>query len=198
MLESYEAERRPVGLRNTAMARGFADHIGHFRPDPKLEEAGAEGDDARRHAAAFLSGHLRQEFNIPGITFGVRYDESPIVVGDGSRPPADAINTYEPTACPGGRAPHCWLPDGSSLFDQFGPGFTLLVMKDDPAALQVGHAAAGLGIPLTVLSLPYASLRAMYEADFALVRPDQHIAWRGNSAAAALAALPRTAGHGAP
>lgn len=195
---SYHAERHPVGLRNTAMARGFADHIGHFKPDAQLEAAGAPGDESRRRAGAFLSGHLRQEFNIPGITFGVRYDGSPIVVGDGSRPPAEAINTYEPTACPGGRAPHWWLPDGSSLYDRLGPAFTLLAMTDDPAALQLEHAAAGLGIPLAVLRLPHAPLRAMYEADFALVRPDQHVAWRGSSAAAAFAALARAAGHGAP
>ena len=38
----------------------------------------------------------------------------------------------------------------------------------------------GTGIPLTVLPIDSAQARDLYEADFALIRPDQHVAWRGN------------------
>jgi hypothetical protein len=34
-------------------------------------------------------------------------------------------------------------------------------------------------VPLTVLDVPQA--REIYGADLALIRPDQHVAWRGNA-----------------
>ena len=84
-----------------------------------------------RHVAGIHYGnHGRSEFNIPGITFGTRYDNSPIIVADGTSPPPDQANAYEPTACPGGRAPHLWFDQEAakpiSLYDQFGFEFTLL------------------------------------------------------------------------
>ena len=195
LLDSYHAERHPIGIRNTNMARGFADHIGHFRPDPQLEEDSPRGEQARRRAGEYLQDHLRQEFNIPGITFGVRYDGSRIIAGDGTAPPPDSVNSYVPTACPGGRAPHWWLPDGRSLFDLLGPEFTLLMMGGgDADGVRATVEAAGLDVPLTLLSLPERDLRNLYQSDFALVRPDHHVAWRGTSVTEALAALPRLVG----
>lgn len=41
-----------------------------------------------------------------------------VIAGDGSTPPPDSANSYQPSACPG--APHAWLADHSSLFDHFG------------------------------------------------------------------------------
>lgn len=199
ILATYHAERHPIGERNTHMARAFADNIGHFRPGEHIEEAGPLGDAEREAAGRFLHQHISREFDIPGITFGVRYDGSPIVVSDGTPPPADEVNRYAPTACPGGRAPHAWLPDGSSLFDRFGRDFTLLAMASDAeAAARARECASGYGIPLAVLSLPDPELRALYEADLALIRPDHHVAWRGDSASALVAALPRAAGHVGP
>lgn len=196
LLDSYHAERHPIGIRNTNMARAFADHIGHFRPDPYLEEESPRGERARRQAGEFLLDHLRQEFNIPGITFGVRYDGSPIVVGDGSAPPLDSVNSYTPTGCPGGRAPHSWLADGCSLFDRFGPDFTLLALgAAGGAGIPAMVDAAATDIPVTVRELPDPALRALYGADFALIRPDHHIAWRGPTVDDALAALPRAVGR---
>ena len=194
LLESYHEERHPVGVRNTGLARRFADHIGHFRPPQFLEDPGTEGQQARLDAGAFLLDHMQQEFNIPGITFGVRYDGSPIVASDGSHAPPDEINRYIPTACPGGRAPHRWLPDGRSLYDCFGPEFTLLVMGKDFSAEPMRQHAAVAGIPLSILHLPDRELRNLYEADLALIRPDQHVAWRGNKPGEAAKALLRAAG----
>jgi hypothetical protein len=35
-------------------------------------------------------------------------------------------------------------------------------------------------IPLKVLSVDSIDARDIYEREFALIRPDQHVAWRGN------------------
>ncbi|NML43124.1 FAD-dependent oxidoreductase [Ramlibacter sp. G-1-2-2] len=190
LLDSYEVERKPLAERNTAYARRFADSVGLFAALPVLEESGPAGDAARAEAARHLNAHVRLEFNIPGVTFGGRYDGSPWIVGDGSRPPPDEPNAYVPTACPGGRPPHAWLADGSSLFDGFGPGWTLLVLgREAPDTSAFEEAAARLHLDLRVVRHADHALRELYEAPLALVRPDQVVAWRGATAAEAERAL---------
>jgi 2-polyprenyl-6-methoxyphenol hydroxylase-like FAD-dependent oxidoreductase len=185
LLPSYEIERRPIGLRNTGLAKVMADRIGLYRTTSVLEEDGPAGEAERKKAGDHLLDHLTKEFNIPGVTFGVRYDGSPIVVSDGTTPPPDLPNVYAPTACPGGRAPHLWLADGVSLFDKFGRDFTLLATTAEaPGVQQFVDVAARRKIPLTVLHLPNQELRDLYEADLALIRPDQHVAWRGSATSA--------------
>ncbi|WP_042001788.1 FAD-dependent oxidoreductase [Streptomyces sp. AcH 505] len=180
LLDSYAAERGPVAVRNTNYARGFADSLGRFEAVPEIEDDTAAGREARRAAGVYLEGHARAEFNIPGITFGGRYDGSPIIVPDGSTPPPDDANIYVPSGCPGGRAPHGWLENGSSLYDLFGFEWTLLVFADDvPGVDNFRRAAWNLGADLKIVRAPKA-LRDLYEADIALIRPDQIVAWRGN------------------
>ena len=182
LLESYEAERRPVARRNTAYARAFADSLGRFEAVPEIEEASPQGEAARRRAGAYLEAHARAEFNIPGITFGGRYDGSPIIVGDGTAPPPDDANNYSQTACPGGRAPHLWLHGDRSLFDLFGPEWTLLRLGPKPAdSTALARAAAAIRLDLRVVDIPPDEARDLYEADLALIRPDQIVAWRGNA-----------------
>jgi len=136
------------------------------------------------------------EFNIPGVTFGARYDASPLIVKDGSTPPPDAAGSYVPTACPGGRAPHAWLEDGSSLFDSFGFEWTLLVMgRDARDASAFVDGAVTLGLDLKVVRQASEAFRALYEAPLALIRPDQIVAWRGSDGSEALAVLARASGH---
>src|SRR5690606_8144273 len=126
LLASYERERRPLAVRNTGYARAFAESLGCIKAPPALEHDTPAGAEARRVAGQYPNAHARREFNIPGITFGGRYDGSPVIVPDGTRPPADAPERYEPSACPGGRPPHLWLADGRSLYDTFGFEWTLL------------------------------------------------------------------------
>ncbi|WP_315813875.1 FAD-dependent oxidoreductase [Bradyrhizobium sp. SZCCHNR2028] len=186
LLDSYEAERRPVALRNTDYARRFADSLGLFAAVPEIEDATAAGDEARRIASAYLDRHARAEFNIPGITFGGRYDGSPIIVSDGTRPPPDAANVYVPSACPGGRAPHAWLEQGISLYDRFGFEWTLLRCEgSDLDEDQLREAMGPLRADVEIVTLPRA-LRDLYEADLALIRPDQIVAWRGSAAQAGM------------
>lgn len=184
LLKSYEAERRPVALRNTAFAIGFADSVGLYVPSAAIEDDGPAGEAARARAGAYLGQHAAREFTIPGFTFGARYDGSPVIVGDRTPVPPDAPSVYVPTAKPGGRAPHAWLADGRSLFDAFGFDWTLLCTGDDvsDAADLVGEAARR-DLPLTVLHLPAEPVvRDLYEAPLTLIRPDQIVAWRGQSA----------------
>jgi 2-polyprenyl-6-methoxyphenol hydroxylase-like FAD-dependent oxidoreductase len=195
LLDSYGIERHQLAQRNTAYARHFADSVGLFAARPVLEEASAAGEAARREASQHLNAHVRLEFNIPGVTFGGRYDGSPIVVADGTSPPPDAANTYVPSACPGGRPPHAWLEDGRSLFDTFHAEWTLLALgAQPPDASAFEEAASASGLDLRVVRHASEDLRALYEAPLALIRPDQVVAWRGAHARDAQHVLRTAAG----
>lgn len=197
LLESYETERRSLAVRNTAFARAFADSLGLYAPAREIEDDTPEGDEARRAAGDYFAAHARAEFNIPGVTFGGRYDGSPIIVPDGTVPPADAANTYTPTACPGGRAPHLWLADGRSFYDTFGFEWTLLrLRRDSPVAEDIAKAARSLGLDLTVVDMDRDDARDLYEADAALIRPDQIVAWRGTAPCDARQVVARVSGQG--
>jgi 2-polyprenyl-6-methoxyphenol hydroxylase-like FAD-dependent oxidoreductase len=196
LLASYEHERRPLAQRNTAYARRFADSVGRFAASPLLEQPGPAGDAERQRAADYLNAHARLEFNIPGVTFGGRYDGSPLIVADGTQPPPDQPNVYEPTACPGGRPPHAWLADGRSLFDSFHAEWTLLALGPQPPdATLFEQAARALGLDLRVVAHPATGLRELYQAPLALIRPDQIVAWRGHNAEEAASVLCRASGN---
>lgn len=201
LLDSYETERRPLAQRNTGYARQFADSVGLYPAVPDLEADSAAGAAARQAASAHLNQHVRLEFNIPGITFGGRYDGSPIIVPDGSTPPPDAPNSYVPTACPGGRPPHAWLADGRSLYDSFHFEWTLLALgpesgPDAPDTRGFEDAARQAGLDLKVVRHASPQLRTLYEAPLALIRPDQIVAWRGHTSEHAATVLARSIGQG--
>jgi hypothetical protein len=113
---------------------------------------------------------------------GGRYRDSPAIIPDGTRPPREQVTVYEPSACPGCLAPHFWMQDGTSLYDHFGPGFTLLAGQEAPSAeiSRLQRAAVQRTVPLKVVTLADTRFPALYQARFALVRPDQHVAWRGD------------------
>ena len=121
-------------------------------------------------AGILLNRHVREEFNIPGITFGARYDASPIIAGDSESPPPDKMNDYVPSAVPGGRAPHAWLADGRSLYDTLGFEFSLLRLGPNPPdAAPFITAAQARGMPLAVVERPESELRNLYGTDLALI-----------------------------
>ena len=130
-----------------------------------------------------------------GVTFGGRYDHSPVICGDGTTAPPDAANTYVPCATPGGRPPHAWLPDGRSLFDTFNFEWTLLVLGTEPPAIHAFELAAkAQGIDLKVVRHTSNDLLALYEAPLTLIRPDQIVAWRGHADTHAQAILAQLLG----
>ena len=186
LLASYEAERKPIAIRNTSAARALARSVGEVMVTPAIEQATTEGDVERQKVGAFLAT-FGEEFASIGVQLGARYDGSPIVVADGL-PPADDVFNYRPSSSPGGRAPHLWLDRargaGSSLFDRFGLGFTLLQLGEAADPVPFTAAARSLGIPLEVLHVPQPEARTLYGCALALIRPDQHVAWRGQSAPA--------------
>jgi 2-polyprenyl-6-methoxyphenol hydroxylase-like FAD-dependent oxidoreductase len=180
LLDTYDLERRPLAMRNTGYARGFADSLGLFAPVPEIEDATPSGEQARRAAGAYFDRHARAEFNIPGITFGGRYDGSPAIVPDGTVPPPDSASIYVPSACPGGRAPHIWLDDGRSLYDRLGLDWALLRLGPQATAIDGFVASArARGIRMQVVDLPDPQARELYGANLALLRPDQVVGWRG-------------------
>ncbi|MEJ2117254.1 MAG: FAD-dependent oxidoreductase [Alphaproteobacteria bacterium] len=182
LLSTYENERRPIAERNGNYARQFADALGNTPAPPELETDTEEGAATRKKIGDYYNRQARQEFDIPGVTFGYRYDDSPIICPDGTVPPPDVPNVYIPSACPGGRAPHFWLGPEGSLYDEFGPEWTLLRCGERPSeAIPLIRAAKAARLDLKILDLPFPELRYIYEADFALIRPDQIVAWRGNS-----------------
>src|SRR5690606_9064599 len=117
---------------------------------PHIEEDTAEGVAAR---AAFRGEieRFREEFASLGIQLGARYDDSPIVVSDGTPPPPDDPKVYVPSSVPGGRAPHWWIGERKSLFDRLGRGFSLLRLGPDASSTaRFERAAAERSIPLEV------------------------------------------------
>jgi len=182
LLDSYERERRPVHQRviNEAV-ENYAVMADNLVRDG-VEKPGPEGDAARKTVGERILASKVREFRTLGVILGYRYAESPVIVPDGSAPPAEQVNVYEPSAHPGCVAPHLWCADGSSLYDHFGDGFTLLA-TDAAAADNAGpmiEAASRRGVPLALLAPAEPRLAALYGARYALIRPDQHVAWRGD------------------
>jgi len=180
LLESYELERRPV--HEYVMDEAVANHalLGNGLWKPGLEDDNDAGAQARGEVAARIQAAKIREFMTLGVVLGYRYEHSPVIVGDGSTPPARDFLNYVPSATPGCLAPHAWLHDGSSLYDHFGSGFTLLATSGAQADALARAAAAAreAGVPLKVLQPREAVLADLYRAPYVLIRPDQHVAWR--------------------
>jgi len=180
LLDSYEKERRPVAIRNTNAAQSMARHVGEIPVAEFLLEDTPKGICARKKTGGALS-LLTEEFSSLGIQLGARYEDSNINVYDGGVAPLDNPHEYVPSSVPGGRAPHVWIKPGStSLYDRLGPGFSLLCLGEAERAQPLQEAAQRRGFPLKVVSIAMPEARDLYGVDYALLRPDQHVAWRGN------------------
>lgn len=191
LLATYETERRPIGIRNTRSSRKLASDVATIQVPDALEQDTPEGERARAELGRHLSG-FTEEFASLGIQLGARYDGSPLIVADGTTPPPDSPVEYVPSACPGGRAPHVWLDDGAAIHDRFGKWFTLVRFGGaaiDTAPLEA--AATACGVPLDIVDIPEPAARDMYRCALALIRPDHHVAWRGDALPADADALMR-------
>ena len=177
---SYDFERRLVGMRNVNMASEFhASHL-EFQEFEGIEDDGAAGDELRKRLGAELEDKVGQMFRTEGVQLGYRYEGSPICVSDGTPEPPDAIEVCTPSARPGARAPHAWLADGRSTLDLYGRGFTLVRTGEaDPEPIM--RAAADRGVPLKLAALDAPEVVRLHERALVLVRPDGHVAWRGDA-----------------
>lgn len=182
LLQAYEAERRPVAIRNgQSSTRNYKGWVKRDNDYQRVEDSGPEGDAARAAIGQQLSDMLFPEWNSLGIALGYRYENSPVIVADGSREAPDDASACIQTTRPGHRAPHVWLADGRSTIDLFGRGFVLLRLSDRaPACDTLPEAARTQGLPLQVLDLREPAVVQAYEKHLVLVRPDGHVAWRGD------------------
>ena len=183
LLQSYETERRAVGSYNVSASRYATLGRRKWRSQigPNIRDNTPEGAAARAHVAAIADIEQRKSNEMIGAELGYFY-VSPLIASEpGDPPPYDFIE-YTPSTQPGVRLPHVWLDDGTAMQDKIGDGYTLLRLGGTAAdASALLKAFAALGAPFTVLDVPDSSARDVYGRDLILLRPDMHIAWRGNA-----------------
>lgn len=189
LLATYETERRPVGVRNTALSRELYERLAAAMVHGDLlDEDSPEADRLRAELRAEL---IEQESLIAsfGVLLGYRYPDSPICVADGTPEPADHPQKYVPTSRPGHRAPHVWLTPDEALYDRFGMGFDLIRTDPGQDVTALVDEARRRGVPLTVVDVDPAAVGLVYDRALTLVRPDLMVAWRGDAAPADATAL---------
>jgi 2-polyprenyl-6-methoxyphenol hydroxylase-like FAD-dependent oxidoreductase len=180
LMASYEAERRQVALRNVRQSTENHLRIAQMKIDPAITEDSAAGTQARLELGDQLRLIQGRTFTTDGTAFGYIYTDD-IVCDDGTPLPEDTIMEYHPTARPGARAPHAWLEPGRSTIDLFGERFVLLRFgADAPDTAAFRTAFDRLGVPLDITLVDDPAVAARYERKLVLVRPDGHVAWRGD------------------
>ncbi|MFF9504757.1 FAD-dependent monooxygenase [Streptomyces sp. NPDC014656] len=214
LLDAYETERRPVALAGLEESHRNLRRTLDRSLAPVLLEDSPRGEEARAELGRRIAASdPRREFDAPDAHFAHRY-RSPLIAGEDAEdtgdteaaPPArDGRDEpgWHRAAVPGGRAPHVWLGPGRSALDLFGRTFTLL--RPEAAAGEDAEgpvrAFADRGVPLGVRTAPPGDeVRRRYGHPYVLVRPDGHVAWRGQHPPpdpGALADLVRGAGPGA-
>jgi 2-polyprenyl-6-methoxyphenol hydroxylase-like FAD-dependent oxidoreductase len=181
LLDSYSSERQPIGTRNVTEASGNLRRMLSVPPHPDLLDDTPQGAATREKVGREFSETMRREWFTLGAHLGYRYENSPICWPDGTAAPPDDPRAYVPTARPGHRAPHAVLADGRSTLDLFGRGFALIGFGADAAeAAPLLEAAKQRNLPLTFTAIAEPHIAALYECRFVLVRPDGHVAWRGD------------------
>ena len=154
LLDSYEAERRPVDERNAQ--RSLENAVNHFgigvtlgvshenTPEQNMEQlrrmwSGRPEDAGHRSDVLRAMRAQSMEFNELNVEYGYSY-HSAAVVPDGSAAPApvDEIRVYQPSTRPGSPLPHAWIDDEDGhrrpVKDLLAPGWFLLIAGED------GHA----------------------------------------------------------
>ncbi|HXH24613.1 MAG TPA: FAD-dependent monooxygenase [Vicinamibacterales bacterium] len=205
LLDSYEVERRQVGERAVAASRyawlGRRRWRAEYRPN--IRDDTPEGRATRERLAAVADVEQRKSNEMVGAELGYRYVGSPIIWNEPGGP-EDRFREYVPTTLPGARLPHLWVrapasvrgagpdaPDGCvAVQDLIGDGYTLLRLgrtRADTSGLE--RAMRAIGAPLDVLAIEDDPAREVYGYDLILLRPDLHVAWRGQAPPADPAAL---------
>jgi 2-polyprenyl-6-methoxyphenol hydroxylase-like FAD-dependent oxidoreductase len=180
LLDSYEIERHPVGVRNVGHASMTYDTDRTRKPHPEIAMDTPAGAAARRSMGEAIVRTQTLKYLTDGIALGYRYQPSPICWGEAAPAPPLTVSEYHPTAYPGSRAPHAWLPDGRSILDAFGKGFVLLRF-DGAESTPIERAFAARSVPLATLRVADPAIAALYERALVLVRPDGHVAWRADA-----------------
>lgn len=185
LLASYEKERRPIGLRNVkasgAAMEGRLSWREAYRPN--ASDKTPEGAATRAEMGRRFDVEQRKVTEILGIEAGYRYVGSSIVWAEPGDGPDPDNPQYVPTTWPGARLPHVWLNDGTAIHDRLGSGYSLLRLGESAADTpRLAQAMRSRGAPLDVIEFQEEAPRDLYGCDLLLVRPDLHVAWRGNRA----------------
>ncbi|MFD5542025.1 FAD-dependent oxidoreductase [Streptomyces sp. NPDC127079] len=179
LLDSYDAERRPVALATSARASARSVEHSHpgFAPAPGIGANGRGG--------------------ILNVVLGYRYPKGAVVGADPEQPLVpDGMNL---TGQPGSRAPHLWLRQAGeriSTLDLYERSLVLLSGPDTPwhrAARRIADTervrleAYGIGtggdlVP-DAAGTDWARAHGTTGDGAVLVRPDGFVAWRSESAA---------------
>jgi 2-polyprenyl-6-methoxyphenol hydroxylase-like FAD-dependent oxidoreductase len=182
LLPSYDAERRPIGIRNVNKSTEFhLEEQKHGNGTAAIEEDSIAGAQVRARVGEALVRDVGRMWRTPGLQIGYRYEDSPICVPDGTPPYPDNPADFIASSRPGSRAPHVWLGDGRSTLDLFGRGFVLLCLGASPPEIaEIELAAAARGVPLEVAKVTQPDTMELYQHRLVLVRPDGHVAWRAD------------------
>jgi 2-polyprenyl-6-methoxyphenol hydroxylase-like FAD-dependent oxidoreductase len=181
LLDSYELERRPVGVEVIEAAAKNMATLSPELTDPRVVGTDNEFEAVRPAVERVIQRTKHGEFHSLDLVLGTSYASSPIVWAE--RPevahtPIDG-DDHRPTAAPGHRLPHQWLSSEQSLYDVLGVGHSLVGDVSSPGGAAIVEAARGLGIPVHPVELSTDVARRSFDAPLVLVRPDQHVAWRG-------------------
>lgn len=184
MLGSYEEERRPVAITSLEEANVNLRRTLDRELPPGIHDDGQKGDRIRAAVAEKLEhSGARREFESAGIHFGYVYRSSIVCSEPDTGVEAD---TWRQSARPGARAPHAWLAPNKSTLDLFGHGFVLLSFGTNDGVAAVENAFAARGVPLDATVCHIPEIAGLYERKHVLVRPDGHVAWRGDTVPARL------------
>jgi hypothetical protein len=193
LMQSYEDERLPVAKRNRDHVKKCAAAVIESQfdaPDVQLGDSAA-ARASRATVASQFETKVSRLYESLGIEIGYRYrDVSTIIVGDDHEPPIDDIR-YHPTTWPGARLPNGFDRDGHALLDRIQyRGFVLLSGDVPPVETRpLSQAARAANVPLTLFTVDEPHLISLLEKRFVLVRPDQHVCWRGDKIPADCTAL---------
>jgi 2-polyprenyl-6-methoxyphenol hydroxylase-like FAD-dependent oxidoreductase len=184
LLDSYSAERQPIGARAINHTSDFHLSHGKFHDGfAAIEDDTPEGRALRAEVGPELVREVGRMFRTIGLQLGYRYEDSPIIVPDDTDPVPDDPEKFVASARPGSRAPHVALANGRSMLDLYGRGFVLARFGPEaPEDQEIVKAAKARGVPIKVEAIDNPEAAAIYETRLVLVRPDGHVAWRGNDA----------------
>ncbi|MEU3648820.1 FAD-dependent monooxygenase [Lentzea sp. NPDC034063] len=182
LLDTYEAERRPIAVESLREANQNLRRTLDRPVSPEIHLDGQEGEQARAEMARQLEkSGAQREFDAPEIHFGLCY-RSPLVLDDPDEPAhvGKPGARWRPGSEPGSRAAHAWWDGRTSTLDLFGQGFVLLCFGEEDGLGALRDAFAERVVPLTVHRGHDQEIARLYRRRFVLVRPDGHVAWRGD------------------
>jgi 2-polyprenyl-6-methoxyphenol hydroxylase-like FAD-dependent oxidoreductase len=184
LLASYEQEQLSLGKTRRDYSGKGAQMVMTWQSmvKPDIFSNSGAGEQHRQELVQTIAATHPPLYESLGLELGFRY-KSDVVITDGSPEPLSEEKDYLPTTWPGSRLPHVFLENGDAIFDRLGLGFTLIINGEDsdPTVKKFINAAVLKKVPLKTLTIDEAWIHELYEKKYILVRPDQHIAWRGDA-----------------